>query len=151
MKTIEINISRDEIDTEISKMTAYTGFKSPSAGNQEEYDRIATVDEDTALLDRYWATAGNTLAERLKGFVTVFGLTAGALTLTLEVSGSYDDTMTPSVRGDLRDYMAAAMLRSWFSLTLPAKAEEWEVESGRLLRDISSKLHHRQRPKRQVV
>lgn len=148
MKTLEINISRTDIDRELSKITAYTGVKSPIATDLKTFDRIATVDEDAALLDRYWQTAANTLADRLKDFITAYLIGNDSLALTLEVSGAFDDSLTPSIAGDIRDYMTADMLRAWFAITLPDRVSDWHSEADRLLRDLSRKLHHRRPPRR---
>lgn len=148
MKIININIPRSEIDGELSEITAYAGAKSPSSDLDKDYDRIATVDEDAAMLNRYWHNAGNTLADRLKDFITGFHIDDDTIALTLEVSGAYDESLTPSAEGDLRSFVAAAMARAWFALTLPDRAAEWETECSRLLRDASRKLYHRRRPRR---
>lgn len=150
MKIININISRGEIDAELSKITAYTGAKSPTADLDRDYDRIATVDEDAAMLNRYWHNAGNTLADCLKGFITGYRIDDSSMALTLEVSGAFDESLTPSVEGDLKSFAAAAMARAWFAITLPDRAAEWEAESSRLLRDASRKLYHRRRPERKL-
>ncbi len=148
MKIININIKRGEIDADLSKITAYTGVKSPSADLSSDPDRIATVDEDAALLNRYWHNAGNTLADSLKEFITGFVIDDDSMALTLEVSGSFDDSLTPSVEGDLKAFVAAAMTRAWFAITLPDRAAEWDTEASRLLRDASRLLYHRRRPRR---
>lgn len=151
MKIININISRGEIDAELSKITAYAGAKTPSADVDRDYDRIATVDEDAAMLNRYWHNSGNTLADCLKDFITGFQMDDSVIALTLEVSGAFDESLTPSVEGDLKSFVAAAMARAWFAITLPDRAAEWEGESNRLLRDASRKLYHRRRPQRQLT
>lgn len=148
MKIISINIHREEIDRELSKITAYTGVKSPSGGDLKTIDRIATVDEDSALLSRYWQKAGSILADRLKDFITGAAVSDSTIALTLEVSGAYDDALTPSLETDLKGFVAAAMTRSWFAITLPDRVAEWDAESERLLRDASRKLYHRRKPRR---
>lgn len=148
MKTIKINILRRDADEELARITSYAGIKSPGSEGLKDLDRIATVDEDSALLNRYWQAAANTLADRLKDFITGLAADNESVGLTLEVSGAYDDALTPSLEGDLRGYAAAYMTRAWFAITLPERAAEWDAECERLLRDASRKLYHRKRPVR---
>lgn len=148
MKTIDINIARSDIDNELSKITAYTGAKSFPECSQEELDRVATVDEDAALLDRFWLNAAGILAEHLKDFISAASTAEGNISFTLEVSGAYDDSLTPSLIEGATAFVAASMVRSWFAITFPGKTTEWEAECMRLLREISRKLYHRRKPER---
>ncbi len=148
MKTININIARSEIDKELSKITAYTGAKSIAGGSQEDFDRVATADEDAAMLDRYWLNAAGMLAEHLKEFITSASADTAGISFALEMSGAYDDSLTPSLKEGAAALVAAAMAKSWFSMTYPEKAAEWEAECVRLLKETDRKLYHRRKPAR---
>ncbi|MBD5358116.1 MAG: hypothetical protein HDR88_14155 [Bacteroides sp.] len=146
MKTIKIDIKRCDIDEELSKITAYTGAKSISGGGNEDFDRVATVEEDSAMLNRYWHNAAGILTEHLKEFVVSANTIGGEMVFTLEVSGAYDESLTPSVKEGMFAFVAASMAKNWFLLTYPEKAPEWEAETSRLLRETAIKLYHRRKP-----
>lgn len=148
MKIIRIDINRSEVEAELSRITAYTGVKGTPGGSVEEVDRIATVDADSALLHRYWHNAAGILAEQLKEFITSADTGGSEMKITLEVSGAYDDSLTPSVKEGLFSFVVSSMAKRWFLITCPEKAAEWDAESTRLLREIASKLYFRRKPKR---
>ena len=150
MKTIKIAIKNADIFQELAKMTAYTGAKSDSNALPDVFDRVATVKEDNELLSRYWETACSGLVDRLKSFVTVADYSGDSLSLQLEVSGSYDDSLTPSLRTDIFSYLVADIAARWFGITLPEKAESYGSEASRLLTEAERKLFHRKRPVRRM-
>lgn len=151
MKTIKIDIKRVEIDRELSKITSYTGAKGVPKPNLEDFDRIATVDEDASLLDRYWTNAYNVLAEHLREFLESTEADSEEMSFTLLLSSAYDDSLTQSVKEELFAFVAATMTKSWFDITYPDKSAEWEAESMRLLAGISRKLFHRRKPTRKAT
>lgn len=148
MKTIIINIKSSDVDKELSKVTAYTGVKSASVPQLSDIDRIAITDEDAALLKRYWHNAAGILAEQLKDFIISADTGGEEMNITLEVSCSYDNSLTQSVKENMFSFVVAYMARNWFLMTYPEKAPEWDAESNRLLREAARKLYHRRKPTR---
>lgn len=150
MKYIELAIRNADIFKELAKVTAYAGAKSDSDALADVVDRVATVKEDDELLSRYWEMACSGLVDRLKSFVTGADFAGDTLTLQLEVSGSYDDSMTPSLRTDIFSYLVADIAARWFRIAWQEKAEAYIVEADRLLTEAERKLYHRRRPVRKV-
>lgn len=150
MKYIELAIRNADIFKELAKVTAYAGAKSDSDALADVVDRVATVKEDDELLSRYWEMACSGLVDRLKSFVTVADFAGDTLTLQLEVSGSYDDSMTPSLRTDIFSYLVADIAARWFRIAWQEKAESYVSEAARLLTEAERKLYHRRRPVRKV-
>lgn len=148
MKTLKIDIARNDIDKHLSNITAYTGVKGSSQATVEDIDRIATADEDSTILNRYWANAANVLAEQVKEFIASFSIDNEAISLSLCLSDSFDDSLSNAVREGMASFVTAYMAKGWFSLALPDKAAEWSDECGRLLSEISRSLYHRRRPHR---
>ena len=142
MKTITLTLSKRDIFNEIGKSTAYTGAKSDSDANNLLYDRVATVEEDCQLLERYCDVACSEFLEEIKEFVTEVDFSGESINLTLETSGFYDDSLTPSLQTDLFAYLVASISMRWFRITLP------EREAARMLEKALSKLYHRRKPER---
>lgn len=148
MKTITLTLRKRDIFNEIGKSTAYTGAKSDSDANNLLYDRVAIVEEDTQLLDRYCDIACSELLEEIKEFVTQVDFSGENIDLTLETSGFYDDSLTPSLQTDLFAYLVASISMRWFRITLPGRAAEQQTEAARMMEKALSKLYHRRKPTR---
>lgn len=112
------------------------------------YDRVATVEEDCQLLERYCDVACSELLEKIKEFVTEVDFSGESINLTLETSGFYDDSLTPSLQTDLFAYLVASISMRWFRITLPERAAGEEMEAARMLEKALSKLYHRRKPER---
>ena len=146
MKILNISIEKSKILEEVALASAYSGAKTE--GSPDFFDRVATIEEDAGLLSRFWTRMCGTVTDKLKSFITASETTDESLSLTLELSGAYDDSLTPSVKSDLFSAMAAGVAAGWFQITFPSRAHEWEAQSELLLKRCFSKLCHRKKPKR---
>lgn len=151
MKTIKVNITRSDIDKQLSMITAYAGVKGTAQPTPEDFDRIATVDEDGDILDRYWTNSANELAELLKDFIADFTLGNDSLSMTLLLSEAFDCALAKAIVEEAGEFITSSMAKSWFALTFPEKATEWEKECRRLLSEISRNIHHRRKPTRKIM
>ena len=147
MKIIEIIINKAEIFNEVSLNSAYTGAKS-SPEDSGFFDRVATVEADEELLSKFWTEMCGETTDRLREFIQTTATTAEAFKLTLEVSGSYDDSLTGSVTADISSAFTAGMCAGWFRFSVPALSEQWRLDSANLFRRAISKLCYRKRPQR---
>ena len=118
------------------------GVKSDDSDSGALFERVATVEEDADLFARYWRDACAIVAERLKQFVGR-RVWREELSLNLEVSGAFDDSLSPSVETAVFSVIAAPLSARWFRLSMKEKAEEWEEEASRLLAEIERMLFHR--------
>ena len=148
MKIISIDIKRSDIDEQLSKITAYTGAKSTSTLSIADLDRVATADEDNDLLSRYWANAANVIADCVKQFICHFEVSPDCISISLEISDAFDDSLANALREGMASFVTAFMAKAWFCITFPEKSDEWEAESSRLLSEISRNIYHRRRPLR---
>lgn len=148
MKIIKISIKNSDVFSEVAKTTAYTGAKAETDDPGGLFDRVATVSPDEELLERYRQMACSELIDALRMFVTGADFSGDSLMMTLEVSGSYDDSMTTSVITDIFSFLVAAISSRWFRVAWPAKAAEHEAECIRFLTETTRKLYHRKRPRR---
>lgn len=113
-------------------------------------DRVATIEEDRELLARYRDMACSELIEHLRNFVTKADFSGETLEMTLEVSGSYDDSFTSSLLTDIFSFIVASIAGRWFRITWKERAGEYEQEAERLVSEAIRKLYHRKRPRREL-
>ena len=148
MKEISIIISKRDVFEEVGLQTSYAGLKNDN--NSGFYQRVAALKQDEALLNRFWSIVCGKVADYLQGLVREYSDSADSFSLQLEVSGAYDDVMTPSVRSDLFNAMWSGVGAAWFDLTYPEKGEEWHLKEEQFLKSMLSKLSQRRKPMRSI-
>ncbi len=149
MKEFPLTVSRSRLYADVARTTAYLGVKqAPADKPGEHFDRLAVIDGDKALLDRFSNEAALALVEQVKGCVADIDLGEEVITLSLSLSDGYDTCLTVSVAGNFEAYMAAFVTARWLRLTLPEKEEAWMAEARRLLTEISAAIYHRNPPRR---
>lgn len=146
MQSLTIKILKDAVFTEVSLASAYAGAKS--ADDSSDFSRVATVSEDSELLKRFWNDACGEVASRLKEFTVAADMSDEGFQIDLELSGSYDSAMTPSVESDLFSSVSSGVTARWFRFTKPEIATDWEDRSNELLLRAYRKLCYRRRPTR---
>ncbi len=70
------------------------------------------------------------------------------LTLTLEVSGSYDDTLTGSVQREMFSYFVTNIIAKWYVFANKPDTSEYAVSALNMLDGINRKLCYKKRPTR---
>lgn len=151
MKQLILSTSLPQLIAEVSLTTAYLGVKqAPEENPGNHFDRLAVIDSDKELMTRFAKESLSELAERLKGAVArvTFLFSEQPVGLTLTLSDSYDEQLSPSVRGNFDAYMLHAVTSRWLRLVMPEKEGVWLAESQRLLSEIVSTLCHRNPPRR---
>lgn len=152
MKNIALEVARSDIERKVEEATGYLGVKAPvqGAGSAREdlVDRVSVIGSDRALLGSYIADTFTVIVERLKDFVSECEDGSEKITLTLEVSGSYDDSATAAVTRGIESALTAGVVARWLRMAYPDKAAEWEDESRKCLAAVERHLYHRIRPRR---
>lgn len=149
MKEFVLKVSRSRLYSDVARTTAYLGVKqAPADKPGEHFDRLAVIDGDRALLDRFSNEAALALVEQIKGCVADIDLGGEDIKVSLSLSDSYDNSLSVSVAGNFEAYMAAFITSRWLRLTLPEKEAVWMSEAQRLLAEISAALYHRNPPRR---
>ena len=143
MKIIKINISKSAIFKDVSLNTAYA-----EAGNASDSNRIQTIDDDKSYLDRAFSEIVGWITDRLRQFLQDYKSIDGDVQFILEVSGSYDDSLTSTVESDLREAIAAGVTAAWFRFTCPSLVKEWQELRETILNRVISKLCYRKKPVR---
>ena len=148
MKIIKIIVLKSDIINMIGQDTDYAGTKTETADRNAFHQRVATTESDAVLLARYWQDACASLADLLRSFITDIQFGRETLSMTLEVSEAYDDSLTPAVESGVSAVLAAGITSRWFRFTLHDRADEWEKEASRRFGLLLANLYHRKKPQR---
>lgn len=149
MKSVVIDITKQDVYEEVAKTTAYTGARMQ--GDDGAYDRIFTKDSDMEMLERFWSEACSAATEQLKNFVTeVSGEAAGsaAYHLKLELSSSYDDSLTAGMKASLTSYLVLMIVSRWSRITNRTDSESYATDAAGAMDDVMKKVYYRKKPTR---
>lgn len=146
MKNIKICITKAKVFETVSLNSAYTGAKQ--ANDKAEYDKIATVAADEALLATFWREVTGEVAEKFREQITLCELTDESFEITLGLSESFDDTLAPSLTDDITAAVCSGVTARWFRFTDPQRAGEWGSNAEALLERALAKVWQRRKPKR---
>lgn len=146
MKNFNITINKAKIFNDVALNTAYTGAKADKS--DVTFDKVATISADNKLLSNFWKEMIGVTMEKLKSFIASADISESYFTVSLNVSNSYDSSLTPSLEEDLNSSFSTGITARWFRFASPAKAGEWELESARYLDSAYSKLYFRRPPRR---
>lgn len=147
METINLNIGRQDVFTEVEKATDYTGAKL--IGNDKDArERIMAAEADLNTLERFWVEAAETFNERLKQMLLSYNMTGGGdYRATLEVSVSFDKALTPSVEKTARSFFIAFIIGEWFKLAKKDESAEYFGIADEHLTNVERILYSRRKPK----
>lgn len=168
---ITLTINKEDVMREVAVTTAYTGGKM--MGNDEDaLQRISTVDEDEALLGRFWEESRTDICHELIDLVTFEGMVlrdmyrpidppsrpSGAADtdtkprlyyeLRLDVSKSFDDALLPSMEVSLRSFFVHNIVAKWYVYTNKQEAGDYADKAVMLLDDVHRKAVYKKRPTR---
>lgn len=159
MITITLKADKESVYAEVKKTTAYTVAKmadgagtADGGGNAAKgaYDRIFTTEADKAmLLARYWDEAASMMTMSLKRFIRPSAAEdTESYSVELELSGSYDEALTPSVEKSLFSYFVNTIVGKWYSMADKDEVERYEAAAEAARQDILAKLYYRKKPTR---
>lgn len=148
MKQIELTVAKSAVYNEVAKTTSYTGARM--VGDDDAYLRIFTTDEDQEMLERFWEEAASGATEQLKPFLHFDNSTATEYEVVLEVSSSYDETLTGSVRKSLFSYFVAMIVARWYRIANKQESESYANDAIGAMDDVMKKIYYRKKPVRVV-
>lgn len=154
MKNIELIINKANVYDEVAKTTSYTGLKTKD--DETAYDRIFTTDEDRMMLERFWVEACNGATEQFKPFlvsVNAQPMSHGVelendYKVALELSESYDESLTGSVQTSLFSYFVALIVSKWFKFSNKEESGSYATDALGAIDDVMRKIYYRKKPKR---
>ena len=148
MKLINILINKTNVFQSVVLSSSYVGIKTGADNPGNFYDRVTLNDGDRELFDRYWKEAADAITETLKDFICEISLEGDTLHMQLEMSGSFDSMLIPSIKEGIFSWIVALVSRDWFRVTMPEKSVEWEAAVSKICNSLLSRLYHRTRPRR---
>lgn len=160
METITITVVQGEVYDEVAKATDYTGSKLPDDDGQAR-ERILAADDDLAELGRFWDEAVTGANESLKEMLISGGtrfIQAGngkeervkAYQGELEVSKSFDKTLSGSVESAIRSYFILSIIGQWFKFANKEEAADYFTQAGDFMTAAERLLYSRRKPTRPV-
>lgn len=153
METIIIQISQPDVYEEVAKATDYTGAKLIGS-DEDARDRILAADDDLTDLGRFWEESVLAVNENFKEMLIsgvsrkTGGLQDGEVIYeaVIEVSKSFDKTLTGSVQSTLRSYFIASIIGQWFKFANKGEAGDYFAQAAELLETAERFLYSRKKP-----
>ena len=153
METITIQVIQEDVYKEVAKATDYTGSKmiEDDAGAR---DRILAADDDLAELGRFWDESVLAVNENFKEML-VIGKTQQIKTTSaerigyeavIEVSKSFDKTLTASVQSTLRSFFIASIIGQWFKFANKGEAKDYFLQASDMMDTAERLLYSRKKP-----
>lgn len=148
MTEIELQVSRKAVYEEVAKTTSYTGSKM--LDDDTAYDRIFTTDEDQEMLERFWNECRAEIAQRLVGLVSEEKMSddGDTYTLCLDLSGSFDTALQPSMQLSLFGYFVQSLAAKWYGFTNKGETDKNSLQATALLEDVREKAYYKKKPTR---
>jgi len=154
MINITLTVNKANVYNEVAKTTSYEGKKMEE--DKRAYERIFTIEEDRAMLERFWNEACNMATETFKRFIVSVTEQNDSTTMDiskdyvaqLEVSNSYDTNLTNSIQASLFSFFVNAIISKWNKFTHQQTVKSYEDDANASLNDIQSKLFYRKKPTR---
>ena len=141
-----MSVNKEDVYNEVAKTSSYTGAKMEN--DTTAYDRIFTTEEDKEILARFWDESKDAVAGNLKKFLNKEQEEHGIYTLTLEVSSSFDDTLTASMQRSLFSFFVMSIISKWYVFTNKKEAESFATTALGDMEDVMRKAYHKKRPTR---
>lgn len=172
METITIQIIQSDVYEEVAKATDYTGSKLID-GDENARERILAVDDDLSELSRFWEESVLATNENLKEMlvsgatkqiplVQVGDVVERVDTLAvadlpsirtrtgyeavIEVSKSFDKTLTASVQSTLRSFFIATIIGYWFKFANKGESADYFAQAAEFMTAAERLLYSRRKP-----
>ncbi|MBP5545714.1 MAG: hypothetical protein J6X59_00320 [Bacteroidales bacterium] len=144
--SITLTIQKSNVFKEVAQTTEYTGAKM--VGDDGAYERISTVDENQDVLGRFWDEARAEVAKAFVRLLSSEGESGGNYNLTLDVSPSFDNTLTSSMQLGLFSYFVQSITAKWYVFTNKQEAAAFAQRAEALLDEVRQKAFFKKKPTR---
>lgn len=146
---ITISFRQSEVFTEVARTTEYSGAK---LSDEEDYERIATIDEDRGLLQRFWNETRAEVARELIRLLSTEGMDADGDTykFQLEVSPAFDNALLPSMQLGLFSYFVQSIVAKWYVFTNKEESGAFANAGKKILDDVREKAFYKKPPTRPI-
>ena len=147
MADITIQIDKQEVYEEVSKVTAYIGGKNVDAKGKTLYDQVFVTDADKEMIDSFFSSATSNVATALEHTLKDMETNDIGFILTLRMPGNFRITMEKPLTESIIEYIENSIVAAWCDITKKDE-ESYAAEASALLQQINAMQYLRQRPKR---
>lgn len=147
MADITIQIDKQEVYEEVSKVTAYIGGKNVDANGKTLYDQVFVTDADKEMIDSFFSSAISNVATALEHTLKDMETNDIGFILTLRMPGNFRITMEKPLTESIIEYIENSIVAAWCDITKKDE-ESYATNASALLQQINAMQYLRQRPKR---
>ena len=147
MADITIQIDKQEVYEEVSKVTAYIGGKNVDANGKTLYDQVFVTDADKEMIDSFFSSATSNVATALEHTLKDMETNDIGFILTLRMPGNFRKTMEKPLTESIIEYIENRIVAAWCDITKKDE-ESYATNASVLLQQINAMQYLRQRPKR---
>lgn len=147
MADITIQIDKQEVYEEVSKVTAYIGGKNVDAKGKTLYDQVFVTDADKEMIDSFFSSATSNVATALEHTLKDMETNDIGFNLTLRMPGNFRTTMEKPLTESIIEYIENSIVAAWCDITKKDE-ESYATNASALLQQINAMQYLRQRPKR---
>lgn len=149
MTDIVILILKDTVFAEVGRLTNYAGSKMD--GDEGAFQRVSTTGSDKDMLGQFWQQACDGVTEALKRFIKAGNQLTDGYEVTLELSSSFDTSLSDSLQANLQSYITLYIVSRWYKLTNKGDAESYATEAAVQLDEAMSKVFYKKKPTRKSI
>ena len=147
MADITMQIDKQEVYEEVSKVTAYIGGKNVDANGKTLYDQVFVTDADKEMIDSFFSSATSNVATALEHTLKDMETNDIGFILTLRMPGNFRKTMEKPLTESIIEYIENSIVAEWCEITKKDE-ESYATKASALLQQINAMQYLRQRPKR---
>ncbi len=164
---IEVSVDKSEVLDEVGRLTAYTGQRKE--GDAGVYERISSTSGDADMLEQFWQASCSAMSDNLKPFIkelrydyetyeysssninvnpAPISVSHTGYYVKLELSGSYDTSLTGSMMESMKNFFICMMSSKWFKITSHDDAQSYADDAAGYMTDIMRKIYFKKKPSR---
>ena len=147
MADITIQIDKQEVYEEVSKVTAYIGGKNVDTNGKTLYDQVFVTDADKEMIDSFFSSATSNVATALEHTLKDVETNDIGFILTLRMPCNFRTTMEKPLTESIIEYIENSIVAAWCDITKKDE-ESYATNASALLQQINAMQYLRQRPKR---
>lgn len=147
MADITIQIDKQEVYEEVSKVTAYIGGKNVDTNGKTLYDQVFVTDADKEMIDSFFSSATSNVATALEHTLKDTETNDIGFNMTLRMPGNFRTTMEKPLTESIIEYIENSIVAAWCAITKKDE-ESYATKASALLQQINAMQYLRQRPKR---
>ena len=145
---VTITITKATVLDEVGRLTNYAGSKME--GDDSTFQRVSTTNSDAQMLGQFWQSACDGATEALKRFIQSLTTTTNYV-VVLDVSSSYDTSLTGSITTNLQNYMTLHIVSRWYRLANMKEADSYALQAAAQLDEAMSKIFYKKKPTRRSI